>query len=1202
MRKSPALSRTAAVIAALAVVSMAPAPAAGETTGVLDPTLRAIARRSPPDSVLSVIVELGGVEKAAEERARLLALGMDMKEIHRHLIENMKEESAREQDAFLARLQSSRSPGSVHRIRRFWLANLLVMDIEAGDIERVAGTPGVLRVVPNRTVSLGRIGGRASGSPQGTDWNLSRIKAPALWRSGVTGRGVLVCLIDSGVDGTHPALAGKWRGANVPGSYAAWHDPYNFSDFPVDDDENLGPTHGTSVAGILVGSEADDTVGVAPGAQWMAANAFEGAFQTATYEVILDCFEWAADPDGDPGTIWDVPDVINNSWGTNGQGGAGLCEDVLWSAIDALEALGPVLLFSAGNYGPREMSIASPASRIESDVNTMSVGATDDSDGIASFSARGPSPCDGLTAKPEVVAPGVAIRSARGIAAGSGYHYVSGTSFSCPHATGLAALLRQASPTSPASDLKSAILNAASDLGSAGEDNEYGGGIIDAERAAAVLPGASAPFLRLVAVDPSPLSLAPGDTMEVSVRITNLGADASSAQVELADESGLVDVISAISDLGAIASLGEADNSSDPFVLATRSGAPPGSTARLRLRVTTAWGEDEILLTGSVGEATTAGYVDHEASDVIFTVTNFGQYGYFNGAAQIGSGFRFPRGGPNWLFAGFFLAGTGSASVSDGLGGPDTDWRPADGGGIFILRSGGRADEEARALYEDAANPAALPVSVVQRSYAFSDPARGDFIILQYFLRNEGLSGFSGLYAGLYFDWDVDQYSYAGNEVGWVDSLSLGYMYDADFEEHLGIALLEGSLASHRAIDNQGELYDAYGSFSFSDAKKWDFLTAGFEKPVSTSPRDWSHMLSAGPLSVSPGDSAELAFSIVAGMGLEDLVRNAMAAREAWNSFWADPSPTFVISVLPDPIVSEFITLSAVPSESLAGLPVMIVDDDTLTVSPIRTGGLEFYSADYEVKSEGDHRIAVSGFDLTGNGGMSTEWFTASRVGPGEGKSLRTRDGLFAVSLPAGALEFERFVYLVQPRGGLPPLPAGKIAVCGPYSLLPEGLALREPLTVSFRSHGGEGFHASFMVLRLTGNSWSDLETTVVGEEEVTALSSQLGSFILATSGGAPGLPKRYLLAQNFPNPFNPATTIVFDVPEGAGTVRVRLDVFDLRGRHVKTLVDGEESAGRHEVVWDGRDSRGRRAASGLYLCIMAAGDFTQTRKMVLLE
>ncbi len=93
----------------------------------------------------------------------------------------------------------------------------------------------------------------------------------------------------------------------------------------------------------------------------------------------------------------------------------------------------------------------------------------------------------------------------------------------------------------------------------------------------------------------------------------------------------------------------------------------------------------------------------------------------------------------------------------------------------------------------------------------------------------------------------------------------------------------------------------------------------------------------------------------------------------------------------------------------------------------------------------------------------------------------------------------------------------------------------------------------------------------------------------------------RAALEGNVPNPFNPTTRIAFVVPDG-GRQPVRLRVYDVRGALVRTLVDGLVTGGRHVIAWDGRDDRGRRAASGVYFLRMEAPGFRATRKMVMLK
>jgi hypothetical protein len=96
-----------------------------------------------------------------------------------------------------------------------------------------------------------------------------------------------------------------------------------------------------------------------------------------------------------------------------------------------------------------------------------------------------------------------------------------------------------------------------------------------------------------------------------------------------------------------------------------------------------------------------------------------------------------------------------------------------------------------------------------------------------------------------------------------------------------------------------------------------------------------------------------------------------------------------------------------------------------------------------------------------------------------------------------------------------------------------------------------------------------------------------------------PFVPDGAYLSQSYPNPFNPTTTISFGLTE---TSLVSLRIYDVSGRLVRVLVEGERRARHYQEDWDGRDENGVRVASGVYFYRLAAGDFTQTRKMVLLK
>jgi hypothetical protein len=116
------------------------------------------------------------------------------------------------------------------------------------------------------------------------------------------------------------------------------------------------------------------------------------------------------------------------------------------------------------------------------------------------------------------------------------------------------------------------------------------------------------------------------------------------------------------------------------------------------------------------------------------------------------------------------------------------------------------------------------------------------------------------------------------------------------------------------------------------------------------------------------------------------------------------------------------------------------------------------------------------------------------------------------------------------------------------------------------------------------------------------AVSVTAGSYFLVARrlGGSAGeVPDDFFLSANYPNPFNPMTTIRFGLPSAG---QVRLSVFNVLGQKVIDLVDGEMLAGVHEVIWDGRNEDGQAVSSGLYFYRLETAGFSQSRKMLLIK
>jgi hypothetical protein len=99
--------------------------------------------------------------------------------------------------------------------------------------------------------------------------------------------------------------------------------------------------------------------------------------------------------------------------------------------------------------------------------------------------------------------------------------------------------------------------------------------------------------------------------------------------------------------------------------------------------------------------------------------------------------------------------------------------------------------------------------------------------------------------------------------------------------------------------------------------------------------------------------------------------------------------------------------------------------------------------------------------------------------------------------------------------------------------------------------------------------------------------------------GPVQNTPATYALHANTPNPFNPETVIAFDLPQDSS---VRLEIYDALGQKVRTLVSGALATGAHRFAWDGRDARGSQVSSGVYFYRLQAGEYVQTRRMLLLK
>lgn len=363
--------------------------------------------------------------------------------------------------------------GTHEALRAFWAARSLLVHLDRDALAQLpTAAPAVVEVALNRHLPVPpvlEVAEPPSEAGEPTTWGLERIGAPRVWEElGARGDGVRIGLLDTGVDPAHPDLEGKvsafaefdGQGNRLPNAQ------------PRDSDR-----HGTHVAGTLVGGEASgQAVGVAPGATLAVALVLDGAAGGSDAQVLAG-FDWVLE---------EGVDVINLSLGavTLGPEAPGTYSRAFLTA----HRQGVPVVAAVGNEGSG--TSGSPGN----DLFAFSVGALDERDVVAGFSG-------GLTLvlvnsdlvderllplpyrKPEVSAPGVAVRSA---VTGGGYAHLSGTSMSTPHVAGTCALVLSAVDLStvPAAErgflVQDLVAGSAADLGEAGLDHRYGFGRLDA--------------------------------------------------------------------------------------------------------------------------------------------------------------------------------------------------------------------------------------------------------------------------------------------------------------------------------------------------------------------------------------------------------------------------------------------------------------------------------------------------------------------------------------------------------------------------------------------------------------------------------------------------------------------------------------------------------------------------------------------------
>ncbi len=357
-----------------------------------------------------------------------------------------------------------------------------------------------LRANPRVTVVEADVRVFALDAELEASWGVARIGAGPVHQDGVSGVGVKVAVLDSGVDYTHPDLALNYGGG---------HDFVNSDTDPFDDN-----SHGTHVAGIIAARDDDaGVVGVAPGATIYALKVLDASGH-GTFSNVLAALDWA---------VANGVQITNNSYGSSEDPGV-----IVQQAFVNAEAAGILHVAAAGNSGTCQGTgdaVQFPARY----ASVIAVAATDSLDGSPCSSSAGPAV--------ELSAPGVAVNSTT---PGGGYQRLSGTSMATPHVAGAAALVLSQAGVGDTNgngrindEVRARLIATAQDLGPAGLDTWYGYGLVDARSAT----GTTAPRDPAVSVGVSASKTLYVKGIDASVPLTAIVKDENGRDIAELDAS-----------------------------------------------------------------------------------------------------------------------------------------------------------------------------------------------------------------------------------------------------------------------------------------------------------------------------------------------------------------------------------------------------------------------------------------------------------------------------------------------------------------------------------------------------------------------------------------------------------------------------------------------------------------------------------------
>jgi len=706
-------------------------------------------------------------------------------------------------------------------------------------------------------------------------YSLSKVNAAAAWDISKGSLDVIIGIVDTGVDWDHPDLAANiWINQKEANGITGIDDDNNgfIDDIRGWDFGGLAGTpdnnpmedradHGTHVAGIA-GAVTNNNIGVASlgfNCKIMPVKVSQDNIRDENGHALISF--------GYEGIVYAVDNgakVINCSWGSYSY--SNLAQEV----IDYASSNGTLVVAATGNEGISEIIYPGKYN------GALSVGysnSTDKKDGSSNYGYD-----------VDVFAPGASIY---GTWMDNTYTYLSGSSMASPLVSALAALVFSKYPDLSPLQVAEIIRVNCDDIYSLNPTFPYllGAGRVNAYKA--LSNGVNSVSVRFNDVTFTESGdgdgvFESGESVIVNLSLTNYLSATSNLSLSLYSNSAYAEIPVSVKNIGSKISL---ENFQESFEIKLKENIPYNHEIRFRLEFTYGifhgfqWTKAIII---------NPLYATHKAGKITLTFSSKGNLGFNDYPNnQQGIGFLYNNSG-NLLFEGGLMYGNSSTKVLSAVRSADTDFQSNSFTmqNPFVISSpGNKADEQGFGIFNDSNSPASLGVQTQINTYQFSEAPNDNFVIIHYKFTNNSQTVINNFYAGLFFDWDIDESDYNDNSTAFNSQDNYAYVYNTNgipIETKIGLSVLSSNNINFYGIHNNGDDGGIGVYNGFSDSEKWTTLTNGLVK-TSAGPYDISCVIADGPYNIDAGQTIDVAFSIAAADNPELLTNAINQSRTKFN-------------------------------------------------------------------------------------------------------------------------------------------------------------------------------------------------------------------------------------------------------------------------------------------------------------------------------